>query len=94
MSLCGGRNDPKIVIIDLRVYTTQFGENLMKAYESWRQLPATERGDLRVRRSVPTDKRSDREIFQEMELGDLWLESSVHEVFLYLFECKHLQKLY
>ena len=76
----------------LRMYTPDFARNLMKAYNAWCAKPAAERGDVRVRRSVDT-KRTDRELFEAMPLGDPWLESSIHEVYFYLRESKHLSNL-
>ena len=72
----------------LRVYTTQFAAALLQVYKTWCQQPATERGELRGRRSVDVWK-SDRELFAAMERKDLWLESNIHQVFLYLYNCKH-----
>ena len=56
----------------------------MKAYEVWRDLPYTERSDVRARRCVDLSK-SDREIFASLDTGDLWLDARVHECFLYLY---------
>ena len=76
----------------LRIYTTAFAKNLLQAYEEWCAKPSSERGDLRTRRSV--DGRStDRELFGAMDSGDLWLDSQIHEVFLYLYGCKHCETL-
>ena len=77
---------------ELRAYTRLFGENLLKAYEEWRAVPGKDRGDLRGRKEVDLSK-SDREIFDALPLGDLWLDSRVHEVYLYLAGCKHVQPL-
>ena len=64
----------------------------MKVYEAWCQQPPSERADVRVRRTVDA-KCTDRELFEAMQLGDLWLESNLHEVFFYLYGCSHLRSL-
>ena len=71
-----------------RIYTTQFASALLGAYREWCQLPADQRGDIRARRSVDT-KKTDRELFMGMEMGDLWLDSDIHKVFMYLYGCKY-----
>ena len=78
--------------MDLSAYTAIFGENLLKAYEQWRDLPSDARGDLRGRRDVDFSL-TDKEIFENLPMGDLWLDSRIHEVFLYLFSCKHVELL-
>mgnify|MGYP001817807468 CR=1 FL=1 len=75
----------------LRVYPEKFALNLMKAYENWCTRPAAERADIRGRISVNL-KKTDKELFQDLPLGDLWLESGIHEVFLYLYNSKHCQR--
>ena len=65
----------------------------MKAYKQWRALPSSERGDLRGREEIDYYSSSDREIFDSLPTGDLWLDSRVHEVYLCLFGCKHVQLL-
>ena len=61
-------------------------------YEGWCEKPASERGDLRVRRVVDC-ALTDRELFQQMATADLWLESRIHEVFFYLYGCRHCKTL-
>ena len=75
-----------------RVYTRLFGENLMKAYEEWRSLPPEARADCRGRQKVDL-ATTDREIFESLSLGDVWVDSRIHEVFLYLYGCKNVQYL-
>ncbi|OLP20537.1 hypothetical protein AK812_SmicGene48984, partial [Symbiodinium microadriaticum] len=62
------------------------------AYEDWRIMPAVTRGDLRARQYVDLSK-SDREIFAALPSNDLWLDSRIHEVFLYLYRCKKVELL-
>ena len=76
----------------MRIYTAEFGRNLQKCYDSWCALPAKDRADLRVRRSVDATK-TDKELFEEYPLGDLWIESGIHEVYFYLAGCKYCQTL-
>ena len=74
------------------MYTEKFARNLLKLYEDWCLLPPADRGDLRARRSVNA-RKTDRELFQSMSLGDLWIDAAVHEVFLYLYGCKYCATL-
>ena len=55
-------------------------------------MPSAARGDLRARHGVDLSQ-SDREIFQALPTGDLWVDSRVHEVFLYLYRCKYVELL-
>ena len=64
----------------------------MKAYEEWRSLPPEARADCRGRQKVDL-ATTDREIFESLSLGDVWVDSRVHEVFLYLYGCKNVQYL-
>lgn len=76
----------------LRVYTARFGKALMEVYEKWRQLPLCERAECRGRADVNLGC-TDREIFASLPLGDLWIDSRIHEVFLYLYHCKNVEPL-
>ena len=64
----------------------------MEVYEKWRLLPLSERADCRGRADVNLDC-TDKEIFHSLPLGDLWIDSRLHEVFLYLYHCKHVELL-
>ena len=77
---------------DLRIYTKTFGENLLKAFQEWRKLPPADRADIRTRRAIDLGN-SDKEIFASLPTGDLWLDSRVHETFLYLYGSKNCQWL-
>ena len=79
--------------IRLRVYTKLFAKNIMKMYETWRERPWTERADVRGRKHVDFKNYSDKELFGQMATGDLWLETGVHKVYMYLYECKYVQRL-
>ena len=49
------------------------------------------RGSLR--RRIPVDlQKSDKELFESMPLGDVWVESRCHEAFEYLYHSKHLRR--
>ena len=75
-----------------RVYTTEFACNLMNIYEEWRTAPASERLDLRCRQKLDATK-TDRELFAAMPTTDIWPESNIHEVVLYLYHSKHCRSL-
>ena len=51
-------------------------------------MPAMDRADVRTRRAVDLGK-SDKEIFDSLPTGDLWLDARVHETFLYLYGSKN-----
>lgn len=76
----------------LRIYTRDFAKSLLEVYEAWLASPTTERGDLRVRRKVK-GLRTDRELFENMQLSDVWVDSGIHEVVLYLYKSKHIKTL-
>ena len=63
----------------------------MKAYEAWRSQPYSNRGDIRGRRSVNSRQLTDKELFSNLPVGDVWVDSGIHMVFMYLYGCKHLQ---
>ena len=69
-----------------------FGENLLKAYAEWQALPAEHRGETRGLRTMDL-ALTDKEIFVSLPRGDLWLDSRIHEVFLYLCGSKHCVNL-
>ena len=35
--------------------------------------------------------RSDRELFEELETGDAWVDADLHKVYWYLRTCKHTE---
>ena len=51
-------------------------------------MPAMDRADVRTRRAVDLGK-SDKEIFDSLPTGDLWLDARVPETFLYLYGSKN-----
>ena len=68
-----------------RTYPTGFGENLAKAMMTWRPQPT-------LRQKACLDlARSDRELFEEMETGDVWADAELHKVYWYLRTCKHME---
>ena len=60
----------------------------MGIYEEWRTAPASERVDLRARLKLDATK-TDRELFAALPTDDVWPESNIHEVVLYLYDSKH-----
>lgn len=70
-----------------RSYTRAFGKRLFEAYQAGR---LESRCDLRTRPKLSAGK-SDRELFNELPLGDVWIESECHLAFEYLWSSKHLR---
>ena len=52
-----------------------------------------ERAECRGRRDVDLASRTDKEIFDALPMGDMWVDSRIHEVFLYLYSCKKVEHL-
>lgn len=62
----------------LRVYTKQFGRNLIDAVSYHRVRPT-------LRQKVPLDPRAtDVELFTQLELGDVWDDADLISVYRYL----------
>ena len=59
-------------------------------YSGWQALPAEHRADLRGKAAIDLSL-TDKEIFAGLPRGDLWIDSRIHEVFLYLYSSKYLQ---
>ena len=69
-----------------RAYTFAYGSRLPELYLKQLQLPAQR--DLRVR--VPVDTTlSDRELFSQMPIGDVWSDAKMVECFEYLYTNHH-----
>ena len=69
-----------------RAYTFAYGSRLRELYLKQLQLPAQR--DLRVR--VPVDTTlSDRELFSQMPIGDVWSDAKMVECFEYLYTNHH-----
>eukprot|EP00435_Cladocopium_sp_Y103_P027890 s546_g6.t3 len=68
-------------------YTRAFGKRLLEAYEAGRSQP---RMDLRTRPKLDL-RKSDRELFEDLPMGDIWFESQCHLAFEYLFTSKSLR---
>ena len=69
-----------------RCYPEGFVRRLMALWEGRREIPMQH---LRHRPSVDPLK-SDRELFASLPLGDPWVESGIHHVFKYLWNCKYV----
>ena len=68
-----------------RCYTEGFCNKLLDCYEG--------RGPFQpcLRQKLPVNyKASDRRIFAEMPLGDVWLESGIHLAWDYIYSNRHL----
>ena len=69
-----------------RCYPEGFGLQLLKVYEGRGPTEAP----LRFKTKIDACK-SDRQIFQEMPLGDPWIDSKLHLAWAYLYRCKYLR---
>ena len=69
-----------------RSYPRGFGLQLLHSYEA----RTDEKGPLRFKATV-NPRKSDRMIFQEMPLGDCWIEPKIHLAWAYLYRSKHLK---
>lgn len=70
-----------------QAYTRAFGERLL---ELCRLGKGDARYDLRTRGKFSQGK-SDRELFEDLKIGDIWYESKCHETFFYLYSSKHVR---
>lgn len=70
-----------------RSYTRAFGKRLLEAYEAGRSEP---RMDLRTRPKLDL-RKSDRELFEDLPMGDIWFESQCHLAVEHLFTSKSLR---
>ena len=57
--------------------------NLAAAMDSWRPQPT-----LRQKAHVDL-ARTDRELFEDLQIGDVSADAELHKVFWYLRTCKH-----
>ena len=72
---------------DLRIYPLRFCAQLYRAfYETEAQHNRT---DLRHKNYVPSTK-SDRELFEEMPLGDIWSDANLARTYFYARDNKRL----
>lgn len=69
-----------------RCYTKGFCEKLLELYEGRSGFQPPLRQKLKI-----NPRKSDREIFHEMELGDIWLDAGLHMVWKYVFNNKHIR---
>ena len=69
-----------------RAYPSGLGISLEKVHLDELHRPA--HGDLRVV-NQPNPGLSDKEIFQTMNMGDVWLEADLLPCFRYLYFCRH-----
>lgn len=61
-----------------RVYTERFGVSLLEAL-AWHRPQATLRQKVRV-----DSKKTDQEIFVSLDLGDIWPDADLFQVYAYL----------
>ena len=73
-----------------RAYPSGLGISLEKVYLDELHRPA--HGDLRVVKQ-PNPGLSDKEIFEKMNMGDVWLEADLLPCFRYLYFCRHTRTL-
>lgn len=71
--------------LTLRSYPSGFGKQLLKCYEERASIECP----LRFKRTVDNTK-SDRQIFEEMPLGDCWVDSRIHLAWAYIYSSKYL----
>ena len=69
----------------LRSYPAGFCERLLDCYEARGPVPP----DMRHKNPVD-NKKTDRELWQQMPMGDVWLDSEIHKVWFYLMGNRHL----
>ena len=70
-----------------RCYPAGFCEKLLECYESRGEVSTA---DLRHKWPVDLSK-SDKDLWSEMPIGDIWLDGEVHKVWFYLMTNKHLK---
>ena len=70
-----------------RCYPDGFVRRLMTLWQGRRELPMQH---LRHRPKVDLTQ-TDKELFENIPLGDPWAESGIHHVFKYLWNCKHVE---
>ena len=69
----------------LRAYPPGFAHKILDSYESRGTVGCA----LRFKRKIDVSK-TDRQIFEELDLGDLWLESKLHLAWFYIHGNKYL----
>lgn len=66
----------------LRSYPRGFGLKLLNLWEEARYNPRVD-----MRQKVPLDaQQSDLEIFNSLEVGDVWCEAGLPSIFIYMME--------
>ena len=81
-----------IIIFDMfsslhtpRIYPLGFGHGLRDVMSSWRCEPR-----LRQKKTIDT-KKSDRELFEELSLDDVWEDAKLVDIYFYLRASKKTQ---
>ena len=70
----------------LRSYPAGFCECLCDAYERRGAPPA----DMRHKHTVDFQKKTDKDLWQELPMGDVWLDGQLPAVWFYLMGNRHL----
>ena len=68
-----------------RCYPVGFGQCLLKAWENRTPFPA----HMRHRLNIDLTK-TDRELFESLPLGDVWIDGKMHLVWKYIYTSKHV----
>lgn len=68
-----------------RCYPEGFARRLCDLFEGRKGFPE----HLRHKRPVNL-KMSDKDLFQSLPVGDLWLDGCMHQVWFYIYACKHV----
>ena len=71
----------------LRKYPTGLGVRLHHAYKKALANP----GRTPLRFKIAVKANSEVEAFEAMPMGDIWAETGMHDVFEYLYLCKHVR---
>ncbi|CAK9084650.1 unnamed protein product [Durusdinium trenchii] len=69
-------------------YSREFGKKLLEVYQA--AQADSSRLDLRTRPEIDS-RKTDRELFENLPLGDIWYESDCHKAFEYLYNSKYLR---
>lgn len=72
--------------LPLRAYPAGLGHHLLKVWHEVKDLP---RKSMREKPALSTTA-TDRELFEQMEIGDVWAEAELIQVWSYLYRNRHL----
>ena len=75
------------MLFHVRAYPSGFAQKLLQLYEERRNpFPA----HLRHRTTVDVTL-TDRQLFDRLTIGDVWLDAGLHYVWAYLYSCPSVQ---